>query len=137
MLWNHLRFDRNWDITLGARWGTLHRHQLGVNVTIQLIVDIEVALVLQGGAAGGTTEAVNMQVLVLDPDKDTTEQAMVSYYHVIQVWDHLSRILDGVTKWVGFSLCGWFGGAQQRWREKERITNDELINRSNHKWWIS
>lgn len=45
-----------------------------MDIAIQLIVDVEVALVLQRGAASGAPETVNMQVLVLDPDKDTTVQ---------------------------------------------------------------
>lgn len=42
-----------------------------MDITIQLIVYIEIALVLQGRAASGAPETVNMQVLVLDPNEDT------------------------------------------------------------------
>lgn len=45
-----------------------------MHVTIQFVVDVEVALILQRHAARGASEAVHMQVLVLDPHKDATER---------------------------------------------------------------
>lgn len=44
-----------------------------MDVAIQLVVQIEVALVLQRRSASGALEAVHMQVLVLDAHKHTTD----------------------------------------------------------------
>lgn len=68
----NLRLNRNGNVTVSARWWVLHGDQLSVDIAIQLIVDIEVALVLQRRAASGAPETVNMQVLVLDTHEDTT-----------------------------------------------------------------
>lgn len=43
-----------------------------MDVTIQFIVNIEVALVLQRRPARGTPEAIDMQVFVLNPNKNAT-----------------------------------------------------------------
>lgn len=71
---NYLRLNRNRDVSLGARRGILHRNQLGVDIAIQLIVYVEVALILQGGAASGAPEAFHMQVLVLDAHEHATKR---------------------------------------------------------------
>lgn len=74
---HNLRLNRNWDVSLGTRRRVLHRNQLGVNITIELIVYVEVALILQRRSTGGTPETFNMQVLVLDPNKDATERGYI------------------------------------------------------------
>lgn len=63
----------NWHrlVALGARRRVLRCGHLRVDVAVQLVVQIEVALVLQRCATGGTLEAVDVQVLVLDADEDT------------------------------------------------------------------
>jgi len=43
--------------------------QFGVNVTIQFVVNIVVADVLEGAATGGAFEAFDVKVLFLDPHK--------------------------------------------------------------------
>lgn len=45
--------------------------QLRVDVAVQFVVDIVIADVLQGGAAGGAFEALHVKILLLDPDEDT------------------------------------------------------------------
>lgn len=45
-----------------------------MNIAIQFIVYIEIALVLQRCAAGGTFEAINMKVLFFDAHKNTTKR---------------------------------------------------------------
>ncbi len=54
-----------------GRGRVLARHHLGVDVAVQLVVEVVVAHVLQGGAAGGALEALDVQVLVLDAHEDT------------------------------------------------------------------
>lgn len=71
----YLRLNWNWDISLGTRRGVLHRNQLGVDIAIQLIVYVEVALVLQGRATSCAPETFHMQVLVLDADEDAPVQS--------------------------------------------------------------
>lgn len=46
-----------------------------MDIAIQLIVYVEVALVLQGRATSCAPEAFHMQVLVLDADEDATVQS--------------------------------------------------------------
>lgn len=41
-----------------------------MDVAVELVVEVVVALVLQRGAAGGALEALHVQVLVLDAHKD-------------------------------------------------------------------
>lgn len=45
-----------------------------MDVAVELVVEVVVALVLEGGAAGGTLEALYVQVLVLDAHEDAAEK---------------------------------------------------------------
>lgn len=68
--------DRNHAVGAGRR--AVKRRQPRMDVAVQLVVQIEIALVLQGGAAGGTLEAVGVQVLVLDAHKHAAAPRIVS-----------------------------------------------------------
>jgi len=50
-----------------------------VDVAVELVVEVVVALVLQRGAAGGTLEALHVQVLVLDAHEHATEKLEGDY----------------------------------------------------------
>jgi len=50
-----------------------------MDVTVQLVVEVVVTLVLQRGAAGGTLEALHVQVLVLDAHEHATEKLEGDY----------------------------------------------------------
>lgn len=76
--------DGNGKVSLRARWRVLHRNQFSVHVTIQLIVDVEIPLVLQGRATGGTAETVYMQVLVLNTHEDATARVGISVWFSLQ-----------------------------------------------------
>lgn len=99
----HLRLDRNWDVALGARRRIPHRNQLGVDVAVQFIVDVEVALVLQRSAARGATEAFHMQVLLLDPHKDTTVGARCLGAGLVGAITRGGNTMI----WLGVLCCGW------------------------------
>jgi hypothetical protein len=44
-----------------------------VDIAVQLVVQVEVALVLQRGAACGALETLNMEILILNSHKHTTK----------------------------------------------------------------
>lgn len=67
----NLRFNGHRHVSLGASWGVTESSLLGVDVAVELVVEVVVALVLQRGAAGGALEALHVQVLVLDAHKHT------------------------------------------------------------------
>ena len=48
-----------------------------MNVAIQLIVDIVIADILQGSAAGGTLETLYVQIFILDPYEDASAEKNV------------------------------------------------------------
>ena len=48
-----------------------------MNVAIQFIVDIVIADIFQGSAAGGTLEALYVQIFVLDPYEDASAERNV------------------------------------------------------------
>lgn len=52
-----------------GRGRVVARDQLGVDVAVQLAVQVVVALVLEGRAASGALETLHVQVLVLDADE--------------------------------------------------------------------
>lgn len=68
----YLRFDWYGNIAISAGWWILHGGQFGMDVTVQLVVEIVVTLVFQAGATSGALEALNVQVLVLDANEHTT-----------------------------------------------------------------
>lgn len=72
----HLRLNRDRTVALGARRRIVGGRHLRVDVAVQLVVQIEVALVLQRGAACGALEAVHVQVLVLDAHEHTADVVM-------------------------------------------------------------
>lgn len=72
LLPDHLRLDGHGDIALGAGGRVVHGRLLGMDVAVQLVVEVVVALVLQRGAAGGALEALHVEVLVLDADENAT-----------------------------------------------------------------
>lgn len=69
----NLRLNRHRTIALGARRRIVGGRHLRVDVAVQLVVQIKVALVFQRGAARGALEAVHVQVLVLDAHEHTAE----------------------------------------------------------------
>lgn len=66
----NLRLNGHRHVSLGASWGVLESSLLGMDVAVELVVEVVVALVLQRGAAGGALEALHVQVLVLNAHKD-------------------------------------------------------------------
>lgn len=66
----NLRLNGHRHVSLGASWRVLECSLLGMDVAVELVVEVVVALVLQRGAAGGALEALHVQVLVLDAHKD-------------------------------------------------------------------
>lgn len=73
--------DRNHAVHAGRR--AVERRQPGMDVAVQLVVQTEIALVLQGGAAGGTLEAVGVQVLVLDAHEHANNQTLAGSANVL------------------------------------------------------
>lgn len=55
---------------------------LGVNVAVELVVKVVVALVLQGCATSGALEALDVQILVLDAHKDTTKERLQQVFNI-------------------------------------------------------
>lgn len=68
---NYLRLNGHRHVSLGASGRVLQCSLLGMDVAVQLVVEVVVALVLQRGAAGGALEALHVQVLVLDAHEHT------------------------------------------------------------------
>lgn len=68
-----------------------------MDVTVQLAVQVEVALILERRATSGALEAISVQVLVLDAHKHTTWVVVLG----------LSWWRGDVRIWVGFWSCGW------------------------------
>lgn len=66
----NLRLNGHRHVSLGASRRVLESSLLGMDVAVELVVEVVVALVLQRGAAGGALEALHVQVLVLDAHKD-------------------------------------------------------------------
>ena len=66
----YLRRDCDW-LQVGCR-RVLPRRQLGVDVTVQFVVYVVVADILERCSTGCTFEALYMQVLILDTHKHTT-----------------------------------------------------------------
>lgn len=69
----HLRLNGHRAVALGAGRRIVDSRHLSVNIAIELVVQIEVALILQRRAARGALEAVHVQVLVLDAHEHTAE----------------------------------------------------------------
>lgn len=63
-------------------WRVGSGDELGVYVTVELVVDVVVAYVLQWGSTGGALETLNVQVLVLDAHKHTTEHTTNISYNI-------------------------------------------------------
>lgn len=61
-------------------------HQLGVDVTVELVVDVVVADVLQRGPASGTLETLNVQVLVLDSHKHSSAKRTINRQFSVEHW---------------------------------------------------
>lgn len=92
-----------------------------MDVAVQLVVQIEIALVLQGGAAGGTLEAVGVQVLVLDAHKHADNQALARRTNVLarrqSVGGRSYRTVDGSANVACNSVCAAATVAEVVWRE--------------------
>jgi len=54
-----------------------------VNIAVQFIVDIVVADILQGSTAGRALEAFHMEVLLLDPDEDASEEKICKLMNMV------------------------------------------------------
>jgi len=54
-----------------------------VNIAIQFIVDIVVADILQRSTAGRAFEAFHVEILVLDPDEDASEEKICKLINMI------------------------------------------------------
>lgn len=70
----HSRLNGHRAVAVGAGRRIGDGGRLGVDVAVELVVQIEVALVLQRRAARGALEAVHVQVLVLDAHEHATER---------------------------------------------------------------
>lgn len=61
-----------------------------MDVAVELVVEVVVALVLQRGATRGTLEALHVQVLILDAHENATKKKKL-------VWKKV-RLLAGVAE---------------------------------------
>ena len=69
MYYIYVRSDGDWYHSSGRR--CLPGDHLGVDVAVELVVDVVVADVLQGGAAGRALEALHVEILLLYSHEDT------------------------------------------------------------------
>lgn len=65
--------------TIAIWWGTVHCSQSCMNIAIQFIAKIVIALILQRCTACGTFETLNVKIFVLYAYKDPTD--MISHKH--------------------------------------------------------
>lgn len=70
----YLRWKGDGHQAVGIRRWTIQSRHASMNVTIQLIVYVEVALILQRRAACGALETLNMEILILNSHKHTTNE---------------------------------------------------------------
>jgi hypothetical protein len=54
-----------------------------VNIAVQFIVDIVVADILQGSTAGRALEAFHVEILLLDPDEDASEEKICKLMNMV------------------------------------------------------
>lgn len=86
-LCNYLRLNGHRHVSLGASGWVLECSLLGMDVAVQLVVEVVVALVLQRGAAGSALEALHVQVLVLDAHEHTAAGGEESKIY-INKWEY-------------------------------------------------
>lgn len=75
--------DRDRDHSVGARRRTLESRQPGVDVAVQLVVQVEVSLVLERRSTGGALEAIGVQVLVLDAHEHADNETITRGANVL------------------------------------------------------
>ena len=68
-----------------------------MDVAVELVVEVVVALVLQRGATRGTLEALHVQVLILDAHENASNEALAFGANVLASWESAgARGLGGV-----------------------------------------
>lgn len=96
----YLRLNGNWRIAISAGWWMLQCRQFGMNVAIQFVIQIEVALIFQRCATCGTLEAFHVQILILNANKYATGNCSKNTQkHVlyIDIVDYSQEIHFGMT----------------------------------------
>lgn len=80
----YLRWEGDGHQSVGGsvRRGAVQSRHASVDVAVQLIVQVEVALVLQWGAASGTLETLNMEIFILNSHKHSTNDDLFKSFFV-------------------------------------------------------
>lgn len=71
-LFVYSRLNWHWHISLSARWWAINGRQFSMDITIQFVIYIEIALIFQIWTTCGTLKTVNMKILILNANKYTT-----------------------------------------------------------------
>lgn len=87
-----LRLNGHRTVALGAGRRIVDGRHFRMDVAVELVVQIEVALVLQRGAARGALKAVHVQVLVLDAHEHTAAPARSSHRRGTGGWVRMYEV---------------------------------------------
>lgn len=102
-----IRLNWHGHIAFGTRWWMLLSRQFGMNLAVQLVIEVVVALILQRGAACCALEAFDVQVLILDAHENASNETFALSANILTSWQATSawwfRCIDWSSNMPGSS----------------------------------